>query len=470
MVSDLRVEKDAAAPFVERMERAGISEAAIASFRFHLARLAAGDRGTLSEEAIRPLDEIADAASLQSYRGPGAEALRRVAVLKLNGGLGTSMGLERAKSLLEVRDGLSFLDLIARQILALRSEVGAEVPLLLMDSFRTADDARSALGHYPGLARDDLPLSFLQHRVPKVDAETLLPASHPADAELEWCPPGHGDLYTALATSGVLELLLDAGLEYAFVSNADNLGAVLDPELLGYMVAEGLDFMLEAADRTAADRKGGHLCRLANGRLALRESAQCPPGSEAAFQDIGRYRYFNTNNVWLNLPALARALAGHGGFLPLPTLVNRKTVDPRDPSSPEVFQLETAMGSAISFFERTAAVRVPRRRFSPVKNTDDLLAARSDAYELSDDWLLRLHADREAPPAIRLDPAHYQLIDAFEERFPHGPPSLRRCRSLNVEGDITFGAGVVVDGDVVIRVSRPTTISDRSVLTGTCVF
>ncbi|HSO24875.1 MAG TPA: UTP--glucose-1-phosphate uridylyltransferase [Chondromyces sp.] len=469
-MADLRAGKDEASPFVERMERAGIPEAAIASFRYHLARLVDGDRGTLSEDAIRPLDEIADAASLQSFRGAGSEALRRVAVLKLNGGLGTSMGLERAKSLLEVRDGLTFLDLIARQILALRVEVGAEVPLLLMDSFRTADDARRVLSRYPDLERDDLPLSFLQHRAPKVDAETLLPASHPAEAELEWCPPGHGDLYTALATSGVLELLLDAGLEYAFVSNADNLGAVLDAELLGYMVAEGLDFMLEAADRTAADRKGGHLCRLANGRLALRESAQCPPGSEAAFQDIGRYRYFNTNNVWLSLPALARALAEHGGFLPLPTLVNRKTVDPRDPSSPAVFQLETAMGSAISFFERAAAVRVPRRRFSPVKNTDDLLAARSDAYELSDDWLVRLHADREAPPAIRLDPAHFKLIDAFEERFPHGPPSLRRCRSLQVEGDITFGARIIVEGDVVVRADEATAIPDDTTLTGTCVF
>jgi UTP--glucose-1-phosphate uridylyltransferase len=128
------------------------------------------------------------------------------------------------------------------------------------------------------------------------------------------------------------------------------------------------------------------------------------------------------------------------------------------------------MGSAISFFERAAAVRVPRRRFSPVKNTDDLLAARSDAYELSDDWLVRLHADREAPPAIRLDPAHFKLIDAFEERFPHGPPSLRRCRSLKVEGDITFGAHITVEGDTVVRTARPTTIPDDITLSGTCLF
>jgi UTP--glucose-1-phosphate uridylyltransferase len=469
-VPDRRLESETAAPFIDRMEHARIPEAAMASFRFHLARLVAGDRGDLGENEIEPVEKLPDADAFEDRLRTGVEALRRVAVIKLNGGLGTSMGLECAKSLLPVRDDLSFLDLIARQVLALRSEVGTEVPLLLMDSFRTAQDTRRVLEGYPELVRRDLPLSFLQHRVPKIDADHLLPVSHPSEPELEWCPPGHGDLYTALATSGALDRLLDADIEYAFVSNSDNLGAVVSPELLGYMVEEELDFMLEASDRTAADRKGGHLCRLANGRLALRESAQCPPGSEDAFQDIQRYRYFNTNNVWLRLPALSAKLAKHGGFLPLPTLVNRKTVDPREPSSTEVYQLETAMGSAISLFARAAAVRVARRRFSPVKNTDDLLAARSDAYELTENWLVRLHPDRETPPAIRLDPAHYKLIDAFEERFPHGPPSLRRCSSLTVDGDITFGAGIVVDGDVVVRASRPTTIPDRSVLTGTSVF
>lgn len=460
---------DLAARHAARM-RPEAPEPAIASFRFHLARLFGGERGTLTEDDIGPVDTLPDAASLVAHRREGLEALRRVVVIKLNGGLGTSMGLDRAKSLLGVRNGLSFLDLIARQVLALRSEVGTPVPLMLMDSFRTADDARRALSGYPELERKDLPLSFLQHRVPKVAADDLTPVSHPPDPELTWCPPGHGDLYTALATSGALERLIGAGIEYAFVSNADNLGAAVDPDLLGYMVAEGLDFLLEAAERTTADRKGGHLCRLANGRLALRESAQCPPEAETFFQDTERYRYFNSNNVWVRLSALGDALAAHDGFLPLPTLVNRKTVDPRDPSSRHVVQLETAMGSAISLFERAAAICVPRRRFSPVKNTDDLLAARSDAYHVTDDWRVVLHPERKVPPAVRLDPKYFKLIDDFEARFPAGPPSLRRCASLTVDGDVTFGAGVAAEGEVTVRAARPTTIPDRSVLTGTCVY
>lgn len=457
-------------PFLELMQREGLPRAAVVSFQLNLRRLLGGERGLLAETAVSPLARLPDAEGLGAHRRTGADALRRTAVIKLNGGLGTSMGLDRAKSLLEVRSGLSFLDLIARQVLALRRESGAAVPLLLMDSFRTVEDADRVLARYPELPRDGLPLSFLQHRVPKVDAVTLAPAFSPADPELGWCPPGHGDLYPALGSSGVLDALLAAGIEYAFVSNADNLGAVLDPAILGFMADEGIDFLLEAAVRTAADRKGGHLCRLEGGRLALRESAQCAAEDEAAFQDLRRHRFFNTNNLWLRLPALAEALTAHGGYLPLPTLVNRKTLDPRDPSSPAVYQLETAAGSAISLFERAAAVQVPRRRFSPVKNTDDLLAVRSDAYELGADWRLTLATGCSRPPVVSLDPRFFKLIDRFEARFPCGPPSLLRCGSLTVEGDITFGAGVVVDGDVVLRASRPMTIPDRSALTGTCVF
>jgi UTP--glucose-1-phosphate uridylyltransferase len=256
------------------------------------------------------------------------------------------------------------------------------------------------------------------------------------------------------------------GIEYAFVSNADNLGAALDPSLLGFMAASGFDFMMETADRTAADRKGGHLCQLRDGRLALRESAQCPPEEAEAFQDVSRHRYFNTNNLWIHLPTLNRLLEEHGGFLPLPTVVNRKTLDPRDPSSPAVFQLETAMGTAISLFPKAAAVRVPRRRFSPVKNTNDLLGVRSDAYDLNEEGRIVLSAGRSAPPVIRLDERFFKMIDSFEKRFPKGTPSLRNCHSLSVEGDVTFGSGVVIEGEVIIRAQSKVTVPDGSVFSG----
>ncbi len=451
---------------IEQMRSQGLPDAAIRTFCHHLGELFRGGTGTLGTDVIGPVSELPDAESITDTTDAGVAALDRVVVIKLNGGLGTGMGLDRAKSLLEVRDGFSFLDLIARQITSFRSATGSRIPVLFMNSFRTAFDSERTLGRFPDLAVDDLPLGFLQHRVPKILAKDGQPARSPSHPELEWCPPGHGDLYTALDTSGMLDRLLERGYEFAFASNADNLGAVLDPTILGHMAANELPFMLEAADRTAADRKGGHLCRLADGRLALRESAQCPPDEEDQFQDIELYRYFNTNNLWIHLPSVRNLIDVHDGVIPLATIVNHKTLDPRDPSSPPVIQLETAMGTALSLFDRAAAIRVPRRRFSPVKNTDDLLGVRSDAFVLTDDSLVVLDEKRTEPPVVALDGSFFKFIDEFEARFPSGPPSLVHCHSLEVEGDVTFGRDVVLRGHVGIVADSPTTIADGSVIEG----
>jgi UTP--glucose-1-phosphate uridylyltransferase len=287
--------------------------------------------------------------------------------------------------------------------------------------------------------------------VPKVDRATLGPAYWPHEPELEWCPPGHGDIYPALVTSGMLASLLDAGYEYAFTSNADNLSSAIDPAILGYFVAEQLPFMMEVANRSAADIKSGHPARRPNGWLLLRESAQTPPEDLATFQDAERHRYVNTNNLWINLRSLADLLARNDNVLDLPLIRNSKTVDPRDPASPPVYQLETAMGAAIALFEGAGALRVPRTRFAPVKTTNDLLAVRSDAYLLTDDWRVALHpARRGDPPVVELDPRFYRLLDDFDARFPYGPPSLIECERLTVRGDVRFGAGVVCKGVVEI--------------------
>lgn len=452
--------------FVDRMREAGVSASAIASFRLHYQRLCGGEQGFLPERDILPIGSLPDSETFEDSLEDGRSAMASAAVIKLNGGLGTSMGLDRAKTLLPVRGNLTFLDLIARQVLTLRNQMGTEIPLVLMNSYRTSQDSERVLAGYPDLQVADLPLGFLQNMVPKVLEDGLTPADHEDRPELGWCPPGHGDLFTAIMGSGLLDRLTDRGIEYAFVSNADNLGAALDVSLLGYMVANDIDFLLEAADRTPADRKGGHLCRLLDGRLALRESAQCPPEEEDAFQDVGRHSYFNTNNLWVHLPTLRHLLGEHGGFLPLPTVVNRKTLDPRDPTSPRVVQLETVMGTAISLFPKAAAVRVSRRRFSPVKNTNDLLGVRSDAYDLSDDGHIVLSAGRSEPPLIRLDEGSFKMIDDFEKRFPNGTPSLRFCDRLTVEGDITFGSGVVIEGEAVVRADGEASVPDGSVLSG----
>lgn len=438
-------------PFAERMEAEGLPDIVIRTFKHHYDGLAQGQTGLIPEKGIRPIGSLPDLEQLPAaIAETGAGALSKTVLLKLNGGLGTGMGLEKAKSLLIVRDGLSFLDIIARQ--ARR----ARVPLVLMNSFATRADSLSVLAKYPEL-KSCVPLDFLQHKVPKVLQDGLRPVDWPEDRELEWCPPGHGDIYTALMTSGMLDMLLEHGYEVAFVSNADNLGAVLDPMVLGYFVTNELPFLMEVADRTAADRKGGHLAqRLSDGRLILRESAQCLDADLGAFQDIELHRYFNTNNLWLHLPSLKRMLVEENGMLKLPMIRNSKTVDSRDPSTPKVYQLETAMGAAISSFEGAGALRVPRSRFAPVKTCDDLLGVRSDAYVLTDDWRVVLDPERRnRVPVISLDSRYYKLIDEMEARFPYGPPSLIECESLAIKGDVRFGSGVVCRGAVEVVNDAP---------------
>ena len=451
----------------EKMRAAGVADVAIATFRHYYEQLAEGASGLVPEAEIEPVASVPDFDDL-AEPGDARDALERAVVIKLNGGLGTSMGMTGAKSLLPVKDGLSFLDVTARQVLELRRRFDARLPLVLMDSFATREDSLAALRNHPGLA-GEIPLDFVQNKEPKIRVDDLEPVRWPPDPELEWCPPGHGDIYTALVTSGMLEALLEHGFEHAFVSNSDNLGAVLDPRILAWFAAERIPFLMEVADRTEADRKGGHLARRRDGRLLLREIAQTPEADRAAFQDISRHRYFNTNTLWVSLPALARALRARDNVLGLPMIVNRKTVDPTDPSSPAVFQLETAMGAAIEVFEGARALRVPRARFAPVKTTNDLLALRSDCYVRTDDEHVALAPERDgAPPFIDLDPAHYRLLADFEARFPAGPPSLLAARRFVVRGDVTFGAGVAVAGDVEVepRAGAAMRVADGTVLEG----
>ncbi|RYD35543.1 MAG: UTP--glucose-1-phosphate uridylyltransferase, partial [Verrucomicrobiaceae bacterium] len=265
--------------------------------------------------------------------------------------------------------------------------------------------------------------------------------------------PGHGDLYPALVGSGWLDRLLEEGVKYAFVSNSDNLGAILDPAILTYFAKSGAPFLMEVTRRTAADRKGGHLAvRKSDGRLLLREVAQCPDADVDAFQDIDRHQYFNTNSLWLRLDLLKEQLEADSGVLPLPMIRNNKTVDPRDKKSIAVVQLEIAMGAAIECFEGAAALDVPRSRFAPVKTTGDLLALRSDAYEVLADGQVRLAAERDGvPPNIVLSD-DYKLVDQLE---PLGVPSLIKCRSLKIVGPVRFEEGVVIQGDVEIHNTTP---------------
>lgn len=456
-------------PFAERMRREGLPEIVIDNFRHYFRALAAGNTGMISEAEIEPVTALPRADDLDEYVAAGKAALPHAAILKLNGGLGTSMGLQAAKSLLVAREGLSFLDIIARQTLASRRRYATNTPLILMNSFNTDADTREVIARYPDLA-GAVPQFMQQHKVPKVLQNSLTPAEWPADADLEWCPPGHGDVYVALVTSSLLDTLLEHNYRYLFISNSDNLGATLDLGILGYIAQQDVPFLMEVARRTEADRKGGHLARLHNGRLVLREVAQCPDADLDAFQNVERHGYFNTNNIWVDLRRLKAVMGEQDNVLGLPMIMNKKTVDPRDSSSPAVYQLETAMGAAIQVFEGAQALHVSRSRFAPVKTCADLLVLRSDRYKLDEDYMLQANPTSSGDLTVDLDSRYYKLIDAFEQRFPEPVPALAGCTALKVKGDVRFTSGAVFRGAVSIvnagteqRVLPAQTVDDTTV-------
>lgn len=450
----------------EKMQKDGLPPAVIRNFSRLYDDVLHGKTGIITEQEISPveaIDSFAEISSSSDLVQRGEKLLDSLVVIRLNGGLGTTMGLERAKSLLPVKNGLSFNDIIAKQLLSINQRYGVQVPLVHMTSFSTDSDVRSAMAGYPLLSPDGLPISFLQHRHPKIYVDTMTPAEEAID-ELNWNPPGHGDIYAALIASGVAQKLLSMGKRYAFVANADNLGATVEPAILGYFEQKGAPFLMETAERTKADAKGGHLARRKDsGRLVLRESSQAPtkPGGDIIpeFQDTTKYRHFNTNTIWLDLEAVLMVAQEHDGTIPLPLISNKKTVNPRDRASRRVIQIETAMGAAIEVFEGALALQVPRSRFAPVKSNNDLLVVRSDVYTLGDDYRLEISPQRTLPgvPLVSLDPHYFGLLHDFEQRVKV-TPSLRNAVSLSVKGDVEFSAPLEIVGQVQI-LGNPTSRS-----------
>lgn len=460
-------------PFALKMEEQSLPPIVINLFKCYFSQLVFGSQGKMNKKEILPVDqsELQNLDSISEYKDEAEDAISELVVIKLNGGLGTSMGMETAKSLIKVRNNRTFLDLILDQIAVLREKYRTPIPLLFMNSFRTHMETMIHIKNVDNPYH--LPMAFLQHKYPKVLTEELAPAKWPDNPELEWNPPGHGDIYTALITSGILKNLLDKGYKYAFISNSDNLGATMNESILGYLKAQEFTFLMEATPRTVSDRKGGHLSRLLkNNRLALREIAQCPENEVEEFMDIQKYSFFNTNSIWLNLEALEKVFLRHR-MVPLDLIINTKNLDPRNPDSPSVYQLETAMGSAISAFDHAGALNVPRDRFAPVKTTSDLLTVMSDCFILSDLKTIIPNPERKTlMPDVHLDPDYYKKIDQFEKRFPHGSPSLIQCEYLEINGDISFGRNVILKGRTTLTNSskKQVRIDDDSVLEGDSAF
>jgi UTP--glucose-1-phosphate uridylyltransferase len=454
--------------FVQKMKSSGASSGTIASFSGYYRQLRSGKRGLLPESAITPIrsDELLHLHDLSPYEEYGRPYLSKTVVIKLNGGLGTTMGCNGPKSLITVKNNFHFLDIAAQQLLHTAKISDSPPPLLLMNSFITEKQSLKALQKYPELV-SVLPRSFLQNKFPRIDVETMTPVNWPQAPHLEWNPPGHGDIYSALQNSGLLEQILEKGFRYAFISNIDNLGASLNTALLGYLASEKIELLMEVTERTAMDRKGGHIARAKTGNLLLRESIQCPADDLMYFQDIYRHRFFNTNNLWIDLEVLHNKLTGPAGALGLPLLCNRKFLDPSDPQSPVVYQLESAMGSALSVFSKTDVIAVPRFRFIPVKSCEDLLLLWSDYYTLSEDFSVLPFTEKvNKNPEIILDSRYFGTVDLLNTRFPKGGPSLRNCRRLTIEGNVFFGRNISISGDVTISNQAQTAfeIPDDSII------
>ncbi|MDR3127859.1 MAG: UTP--glucose-1-phosphate uridylyltransferase [Bifidobacteriaceae bacterium] len=346
----------------EKMAQAGIDDLHISIFGKYFDKLfTSPDVGYIREKNIQPVKNI------DNYNDLSNEAsqteIDQTVIIKLNGGLATTMGLEKAKVLLPLKDNRNFLDYIVSD--------AVNMPLIFMTSFRTSADTLEYLKKYPALKKSGLPLDFKQSKEPKIDVETFYPVDNATDPSLEWCPPGHGDIFVSMLTSGILDGLLNKNIHYAFISNSDNLAAIFDKKILKYFIDNQLSFLSEVTKKTPDDVKGGHIVKTDKG-LILREFSQISPQDEAQALDTKRHPFVNTNSIWVNLDDLKTVLQVDDGYLDLPLIKNIKTLNPRDKSTKKIIQLETAMGAGIGAFTSTALLATPRSRFLPVKNYDDL--------------------------------------------------------------------------------------------------
>ncbi|KAL4569187.1 hypothetical protein LXL04_024821 [Taraxacum kok-saghyz] len=409
---------------------------------------------TPTDKIVVPYDTLSavpeDAAQTKSL-------LDKLVVLKLNGGLGTTMGCTGPKSVIEVRNGLTFLDLIVIQIESLNKKYGCNVPLLLMNSFNTHEDTQKIVEKYSG-SKIDIH-TFNQSQYPRLVTDECLPLpSKGVTGKDGWYPPGHGDVFPSLMNSGKLEALLSQGKEYVFVANSDNLGAVVDLKILNHLVQNKNEYCMEVTPKTLADVKGGTLISY-DGKVQLLEIAQVPDQHVNEFKSIEKFKIFNTNNLWVNLNAIKRLVQADA--LKMEIIPNPKEVD-----GVKVLQLETAAGAAIKqFFENAIGINVPRSRFLPVKASSDLLLVQSDLYMEESGYVIRNPARKNPEnPSIELGP-EFKKVGDFLKRFK-SIPSIIELDSLKVSGDVWFGSSVVLKGKVVVsaKSGEKLEIPDKAVL------
>lgn len=390
-----------------------------------------------SENMLQRYDSLAPPAVTEE-----ASLLSKLAVLKLNGGLGTSMGCKGPKSVIEVRGDTTFLDLIVQQIEHLNKRCpDANVPLLLMNSFNTDDETAKIIQKY--MDTNVTITTFQQSRYPRIIKESLepMPVTHEGYAHQDWYPPGHGDFFQSIYNSGLVDTLLAQGKEYIFVSNVDNLGATVDLNILKNIVDRDVEYCMELTDKTRSDIKGGTIISY-DGKVSLLEVAQVPAQYIEEFKSVSKFKVFNTNNIWVSLRAIKRVMQANE--MKLDIIVNNKEV-----SGQKVIQLETAIGAAIAYFNNALGVNVPRSRFLPVKSTSDLLLIQSNMYTLKSGSMVMNPARQFAiTPVVKLG-TEFKKVGQYLERFGSIPDVLE-LDHLTVSGDVSFGANTSLKGTVIV--------------------
>ena len=355
---------------------------------------------------------------------PNSEALPKVAQVKLNGGLGTSMGCSGPKSLVQCDvDGRCFMDVIVN--MHQKSEVASK--LIFLNSFNTSVPTVTFLDkNYPDLDY----LEVLQHAFPKINQKTNQPFT--SEDPFFYNPPGHGSVYFDLYHSGVLKQLLTEGIDYLFISNADNIAAYCDLKIASHLKQSNTPFLIELTPKRASDVKGGTIVS-SNGRC-LWETAQVSDSQQALFQE---QPVFNTNNIWVHIPSLIQVIESNSLLLDL--ILNKKSKNGFD-----FVQLEYAMGSAIQSFDNACAMIVPRSRFFPVKKTNDLLLLLSDVVSFNDDGQLSWDTGKT------FDIQCHAPFDSVEGFFNYLKvvPSLKSSDSLSLQGNICFNHHLELKGTV----------------------
>jgi len=351
----------------ETLERFGFDQALFESLRKRVATedLSAESnivRGVIEPPHAEDLTRLSDPGEpmYEDANAAGVEVIRRgeVAQVVLSGGMATRFG-GVVKAALAAVDGRSFLEIKLSQTQALESRLDAEIPVALMTSFATDEVVRAHVVEH-GLGD---PMVFHQFVSLRLDTDGELFRS--ADDKPSLYAPGHGDLFQALRSSGVLATLRERGVRVVTVSNVDNLGARIDPAVIGMHLLSGRTVTCEVA-RKEGDM-GGAPVRV-DGRLQMLEGPRFPKGFDQELIPV-----FNTNTAVLDLDVLDRNYD-------LTWFYVRK-----DTGGRTAVQVERVYHE-VSAFVPTAYLEVPRRgprgRFFPIKTPDDLDRAQNDLREL----------------------------------------------------------------------------------------